>query len=339
MLYRDIVLLAPSGVRYLAACLVLRRLKRNLDPGRWVRRLVIDMDGDEYTQDDVLDFSLGTLLSRLPNLEIFQCEGIPCGQDELVSLGCGSNSGLRSLEFTVGGRVASLGLVLTILGHMHTLRELKVTFDSSEVPDGGCHPLSAVPGLELPKLIKLQWTCSDGPSDQLSAVLGRSRFPALTTFFFCALTTVEDMPGLCAFLDAHGGITELHLPRLPNRLEIRLLDKARHIIRFETPYGIPHVDVIEHLPPTCRTLAFGYFQSTTEIRAITERLEALPAVPGSLREIHLTSGFLWNKSLLHRNISDYEAMRHGQILHLAARLHKIGICIRDRDGVTIVFSA
>jgi hypothetical protein len=345
MLYRETILVEPLELLKFATCVIFRRLRKNSDPGRWVRTFMIEMDWDEYAQHDVSDFKLATLLSHLPNLEMFSCTGMSCSQDELISLRCSSHPVLRSLEFTVRDRHASPGLVLSIIGHMHTLRVLNITLYGSEAPIGGRHPLSAVPGLELPQLIRLHWACEDQHPGQLLAFLGRSRFPMLREFSVKLPTgrsaAVNKLPELCAFVHAHSGITELKVENTSERLDNELLDKARHITRFETVNSMLCVGTIEHLPVTCRALAFGWIDrdSTEEVGAIAERLEALPAVAQSLREIHITDGFLWNRSL-RLNLSDDEAMLHGQMLHVAARLHKMGICLRDGDGAiaTVVIS-
>jgi hypothetical protein len=217
---------------------------------------------------------------------------------------------------------------------------LRITVDCSEVSTGEHRPPSQLPGLELPKLMQLHLACVGQHRDQtLSGVLGRSCLPALTAFSLNMRSTADDVPGLSTFLDAHSSITELKLQSTPDHIAIQLLNKAQYITRFET--RIPHVDVIKHLPAACRTLAFRPYQlqSMTKIRAIAEGLTALPTEARSLREIHLTGGFLWNEGL-RLNVGHDTAMLYGQLLHVAACLRDIGICIRDSDGAmaTVAFS-
>jgi hypothetical protein len=340
LLFREGFFLKPAQFSAFATCVVMRSFSKKRNAGRWVKTLVIAFMSNVRTHDSVFEVKLNTLLFHLPNLESFSCPYMPIAQDELIPLASNSNPCLQQIHLIVGGRGASRILVLSVLDHIHTLRELVITLGLSEESVSGRHSLSEFSGLELPRLKRLSLDCQDKRSDHaLSAVLGRSRFPALTFLSLSMFAAEADMPGLCAFFEAHSGITELELGNIPHHLDMQLLEKAQHVVHFKSRSGLPNVAIIEHLPATCQTLAFGYEKDKTPTRIgeIATRLQARPLAIPSLREIRITDKFLWSTGQ-RLNISDAEAQAQGRMMHFAAFFRERGICIRDANGATIVFA-
>jgi hypothetical protein len=339
LLYRQVVFDNLAQFSQFASHVVSQPLSNSLDVGQWVISLIIDIPSREPRSPDL---SLSTVLFHLPNLRTFVCTGMTCAQDEIVALASNARTTLRTLDVVIAGQTSqsvSYGLVLTTIGHLHALTTLELEVSASWMVTGGRHPLSDAPGLHLRRLTFLRWSSGpERPAEAFVSFLARSRFPALEKVVLCMKAAPEHAEALGEFIESHPTVTILSTAYIPLGPREVLLGKARSLVRFVSLLGVPHESIIDHLPPSCRTLSFPWGTSAPQkLLATIARLRALPADEQTLQEIQLISGFSWTAGQ-QPSVPESVALESGRMLHYASLLRETGIRIKDANGAVVSFS-